>query len=65
MRQLYEVRCPHCNGELDIYDIDFRFRGNQDEYIECINCGREYRRKMRYGQYGKLIEVKGENDSDN
>ena len=42
------MKCPLCNGELDVYDIDFRFDGNEDRYAECLECGTNFTFYYRY-----------------
>lgn len=42
-------KCIYCHNEMIIDDIDYNFKGNQDEYFYCT-CGSALFRKIRYGK---------------
>lgn len=42
------MKCPLCNEELDVYDIDKRFEGNLDKYAECEHCHHSFIFYYRY-----------------
>lgn len=50
MRYSYarKVRCPICRKEMTLDDIDYNFKGNQDEYFICENCMTSAFVKVRY-----------------
>lgn len=64
-KELYSrlKKCPKCGSELQLDDIDYRFKGNQDEYYFCSseNCNMEFFVKVRYGKAIKhnLIDEDG------
>ena len=39
-----------CKKEMRLDDIDYNFKGNQDEYYICDECGRSAVIKIRYGK---------------
>lgn len=41
--------CKKCGKTMEIDDVDFRFRGCQDEYYYCPNCDTHLHVKIRYG----------------
>ena len=53
--------CKHCNKEMFLDDVDFNFKGNQDEYWLCEKCGDSVFAKVRYG---KVISQKYEENPD-
>lgn len=42
------MKCPICNEELDVYDIDERFAGNYDKYADCNKCHHSFIFYYRY-----------------
>lgn len=42
--------CPKCGSELQLDDLDFNFKGCQDEYYFCSNekCNMNFHVKVRY-----------------
>lgn len=57
-----EIKCPICNQEMFIDDIDYRFKGCQDEYWICENCHESSAFvKVRYGKVCK-VEICREGD---
>lgn len=52
--------CAYCKiGELRLDDIDYRFNGNQDEYLWCPHCRAAVFCKVRFG---KVIYQKWEKE---
>ena len=45
--------CPDCGGQMEIDDIDYRFKGCQDEYWICEKCRATAFVKVRYGKVCK------------
>lgn len=45
------IKCPHCGKEMKLDDIDFNFKGNQNEYWTCPHCHFSAIAKIRYGRY--------------
>ena len=43
-------KCKYCDTEMEMDDIDFNFKGNQDEYFTCPTCTSTLYRKIRYGK---------------
>ena len=63
----YVTICPLCGKELRIDDIDFSFRGNQDEYSICDHCHTSFIFYIRYGsvwKYGKTKMIYSEKWKD-
>ena len=57
MREPYakNVKCPKCGKEMECVDIDYNFKGNQDEYWECDDiCLCTALVKVRYGKVCKV-----------
>lgn len=46
----YRKKCPLCGGELKVDDIDYNFKGCQDEMLVCNNCQITFEFKVRYGK---------------
>ena len=57
----YLTKCPVCGKDLIKDDIDYNFRGNQDEISACNNCHNIYFTKVRYD---KIIKTKTEHLSN-
>lgn len=36
--ELKKPICPHCKIEMYLDDVDYNFKGNQDEYWLCEKC---------------------------
>ena len=51
--------CPYCESKLEIEDIDFSFKGCQDEYYLCTNekCNTAIRVKVRYDKDCKYTAI--------
>lgn len=43
-----KINCPKCKKEMLVDDIDFRFRGYQNEYHLCEKCNISAFVKVRY-----------------
>ena len=56
-------RCPLCNSIMELDDVDYNFKGNQNEYWYCPNsdCGTHAFVKVRYSKV-ILIEFISELD---
>lgn len=55
MKSNYIKGCPYCGNLLEVEDIDFNFKGNQDEYLYCFECDRYFLAKIRYNKLYRLI----------
>lgn len=44
------MNCIYCNNEMRLDDIDFNFKGNQDNYYICDCCHTTAYEKIRYGK---------------
>ena len=42
--------CEFCGSEMVLDDVDFNFKGNQDNYWICENCDASAIEKIRYGR---------------
>lgn len=42
--------CKYCGSEMKLDDVDYNFKGNQDNYWICDNCGTGCFEKIRYGK---------------
>ena len=51
------MKCKFCNSEMRKDDVDYNFKGNQDNYYICDSCGASAFEKIRYN---KSIYVKYE-----
>lgn len=54
-RDCYIRKCPICGGDIEIEDIDYNFKGNQDEDAYCHHCHVALTTKVRYGTPIKTI----------
>ena len=54
----YKKECPLCGEELDCDDIDYNFKGNQDEYSICNHCHTSFVFYIRYGKVWKYDKTK-------
>ena len=63
-RKLYSrlKKCPICNCDLQLDDIDFMFKGCQDEYYFCSNenCEMSFYVKVRYDKACKHQMIDGD-----
>lgn len=55
-----KVVCRNCGTEMLLDDIDFNFRGNQNEYWICKNCNSSFFIKIRYGKEVSRVFSLGE-----
>lgn len=51
------MKCYYCGKEMELDDIDYNFKGNQDDYLIC-DCGVSCIVKVRYGKVCKKKWVK-------
>lgn len=49
MVKLHSFKCPKCLYNVLIDDIDYNFKGNEDDYCYCDNCNVNFFIKVRYG----------------
>lgn len=54
MKNNYQKKCPKCDTELYVDDIDYNFKGNQDEYLICPKCYAFVFAKVRYNKVCKI-----------
>lgn len=54
--------CKYCGKEMRLDDVDYNFKGNQDNYWICDNCHASAFEKIRYG---KSVSVKFDKEDDN
>ena len=47
--------CKYCGNKMRLDDVDYNFKGNQDNYWICDNCHASAFEKIRYG---KSVSVK-------
>lgn len=45
----YNMKCPNCKEELDVYDVGYQFRGCVDVYADCYHCRNSFIIYIRYG----------------
>ena len=43
-------KCPICEEEMELDDVDYNFEGNQDNYFICKNDNTSSFQKVRYGK---------------
>lgn len=53
-------KCKTCDKEMYVDDLDYNFKGCQDEYWLCSNCYESLYVKVRYGKVCKKIYQKGD-----
>jgi len=44
------MQCKNCDAKMRLDDVDYNFKGNQDNYWICDNCGTGCFEKIRYGK---------------
>ena len=54
----YLVHCPKCSNILQVDDIDYQFKGCQDEVSYCSVCDLWYFVKVRYNKIVKVVRQK-------
>lgn len=42
------MKCKFCNNEMRLDDVDYNFKGNQDNYYICDKCNASAFEKIRY-----------------
>lgn len=47
------MKCPLCNEELDVYDVDRAFYGHIDKYADCNHCHHTFIFIIRYNKLFK------------
>ena len=48
------IICKYCGKEMRLDDVDYNFKGNQDNYWLCDNCNASAFEKIRYGESVKV-----------
>lgn len=56
----YGKKCKKCGNEIIVDDIDYNFKGNQNEYLICEHCKLAIFVKVRYEKVCKVIYTKFE-----
>ena len=51
------LKCRRCGARADLDDIDYNFRGNQDEVWVCEHCRVMLCVKVRYGKVISVREI--------
>lgn len=46
--------CKTCKAEMRLDDVDFKFKGNKDNYWLCDKCNTAAFEKIRYGKTCKV-----------
>ena len=54
MNYTKEVICKYCGEKMALDDVDYNFKGNQDNYWLCDNCHASAIEKIRYGKSVKV-----------
>ena len=54
MLRNYLKHCPKCNNILEVDDIDYDFKGKQDELLICNKCKKYLHVKVRFGKIWKI-----------
>lgn len=54
------MKCKNCGSEMSLDDIDWNFKGNQDNYWLCVKCETNAIEKIRYGKSVKIDWCYGE-----
>lgn len=44
------MKCHFCESEMVLYDFDYNFKGNKDNYWICEKCNSFTLEKIRYGK---------------
>lgn len=56
-----EMICKYCGKKMELDDVDYNFKGNQDNYWVCDNCHASAVEKIRYGKSIK-VDFRKEDD---
>lgn len=62
MNYTKEMICKYCDKKMELNDVDYRSRGNKDNYWACDNCNAG---AIEFIRYGKRIKVDFYRDDDN
>lgn len=54
------IKCKFCQYEMILDDKDVNFKGNQNNYWLCYNCGASCFERIRYGHSISKQFTKGE-----
>lgn len=54
------MKCKFCNNEMRLDDVDYNFKGNQDNYYICDKCNASAFEKIRYYKSIYVEFIKGE-----
>lgn len=54
------MKCKYCGNEMELDDVDYNFKGNQDDYLIC-DCGASCVVKVRYD---KICKKEWEKNND-
>lgn len=58
------MKCKYCGKEMRLDDVDYNFKGNQDNYFICDDCKASAIEKIRYGKSTSVNWGKGDEDAD-
>lgn len=47
------IKCPECGNKMRLDDIDYNFKGSQDNYYVCDHCHEALVQKIRFGKVWK------------
>ncbi len=51
---IHSFKCPKCNNNVLVEDVDYNFKGNEDDYCICDVCKVNFFIKVRYGKICKV-----------
>lgn len=46
----HSYKCPKCNDNVIVEDVDYNFKGNEDDYCYCDNCKVNFLIKIRFSK---------------
>lgn len=52
--KIHSEKCPNCKINFLIDDVDFNFKGNENDYCYCEKCGLNALIKVRFGKVWKI-----------
>lgn len=58
------MKCKYCGKEMRLDDVDYNFKGNQNNYFICDDCEASAIEKIRYGKSISVNWEKGDEDAE-
>ena len=55
MNRTKEMICKYCGKKMELDDVDYNFKGNQDNYWVCDNCNVSAIENIRYFKSVRVV----------